>query len=328
MRWGILGLGGMAGLLARDLTLVEGSELVAVASRSLPKAEEFAARHGVPRAVGSYRQLLEDPSVDVVHIATPHSSHRDLALAAIARGKAVLVEKAFTATYAGARAVVEAARARRVFAMEGMWTRFQPTVVAARDLIAGGAIGEPLSVQGDLMARRQFDPADRLFAPELAGGALLDLGCYVVSFAQDILGAATGIDCRARRYPNGVDSAAVINLRHTAGGLSTLSVGFDSYGPGRMGIYGTDGWIEILPRFHHPDALVLHRAGAEPETVRQAPLGLGYAHEIIEVADRLRDGATESPTMPLDDSLEIMRILEECARQAGVTPGEQPVILG
>lgn len=328
VRWGIVGLGAIADLVARDLPLVPNAELAAVASRALPKAQAFAAQHGVPLAFGSYRALLEDPTIDVVHIASPHSSHRDIALAAIAHGKAVLVEKAFTATYAGAVAVVEAARSQRVFAMEAMWTRFQPAIVAARRLIADQAIGEVVGVEGDLMARRTFDPHDRLFAPELAGGALLDLGCYVVTVAQHFLGDAAEVNCYARRYANGVDSAAVINLGHTAGGLSTLSIGFDGYGPGRMAIYGSDGWIDIMPRFHHPATLVLHRPGAEPEPTTATPVGLGYFHELVEVTERVRAGDTESPTMPLADTLEVMRILTECARQAGVAYAEQPVDLG
>ncbi|WP_432559605.1 Gfo/Idh/MocA family protein [Granulicoccus sp. GXG6511] len=323
IRWGIAGLGAMASLLAQDLALVPNAELVAVASRSLPKAEEFAARHGVPRPLGSYRALLEDPAIDAIHIATPHSLHCDLALAAIEHGKAVLVEKAFTATHTGAVTLVEAARRNRVFAMEGMWTRFQPAIVELRKRIRAGAIGTPLTIQADLMARRQFAETDRLFARELAGGALLDLGCYPVSLAQHFLGDVSAIDCQARHYANGADSAATINLRHGNGGLSALSIGFDAHGPGRFAIYGTAGWVEILPRFHHPTTVLLHRPDAEPETISRPPLGLGYSHELIEVSERVLAGDTESATMPLDDTLEVMRVLDECARQIGVHHTEQ-----
>ena len=164
---------------------------MAVASRSQERADAFAARHGIERAHGSYAAILADPDVDVLYVATPHPQHHALALAALRAGKALLVEKSFTATTAGAAEVVDLARATGVFAMEAMWTRFQPAVVAMRELIADGAIGEVRSVQADLGVAREYDPADRLFALELGGGALLDLGVYVVSFAQMLLGTPT-----------------------------------------------------------------------------------------------------------------------------------------
>ena len=327
IRWGIAGLGAVADLIARDLALVPGAELVAVASRSMPQAERFAEQHGIPRPLGSYRALLEDPTVDVIHVATPHSYHRDLALASIEHGKAVLVEKAFTATHVGAVEVIDAARTHQVFVMEGMWTRFQPAVVALRELLTDGAFGRPLTIQADLMARRDYDPENRLMARDLAGGALLDLGSYVVSLAQHLLGDITFLDCQARRYPNGLDSAATINLRHVDGALSTLSIGFDAHGPGRFAVYGTDGWLEILPRFHHPTTLLLHRPGTEPEAIERLPQGLGYSHALIAVNARLPAGALASPTLPLDAPLEVMRVLDECNRQVGINQAEEVVSL-
>lgn len=328
VRWGIVGTGAIAHGVAGDFQFVPGAELVAVASRSKPKAQDFAVQHGVRLAFGSYRELLESPDVDVVYIATPHPYHRDVALAAIANGKAVLVEKAFTATLAGAQQVVDAARAKGVFVMEAMWTRFMPVIAAAREVVAWGRIGDVIGVQGDLYAFREYQPGHRLFAPELGGGAILDLGVYAVSFAQSFLGEVRDIHCRARRYSSGVERAATVSLVHEGDGLSSLTFGFDGFGPGRMVIVGTKGWIEIEPRFHHPSMITVRRNGVLPRIIEAMPSGRGYSHEFAEVTERINEGLTESPTMPLSDTLEVMRVLEECLRQVGITHQEATVDLG
>lgn len=318
VRWGIVGLGAIAHGVAGDFQFVPGAELAAVASRTPSKAEQFAREHGVPKAFGSYREMLESDDVDVVYIATPHPQHRDVALSAIANGKAVLVEKAFAATYDGAKEIVDAARSKGVFAMEAMWTRFLPVVAAAREVVAWGRIGDVVAVQGDLYAYREYQPEHRLFAKDLGGGAILDLGVYVVNFAQAFLGDVKEIDSRARLFPSGVEKAVSFNLVHAGGGLSSLAAGFDGYGPGRMVVIGTKGWIEIEPRFHHPSVITIHRTGVLPRVIEAAPSGRGYSHEFAEASKRIAEGATESPTMPLADTLEVMRVLELCLRQAGI----------
>lgn len=328
IRWGIVGTGALAHGVAGDFQFVPGAELVAVASRTRVKAQEFAAHHDIGLAFGSYRELLESPHVDVVYIATPNPQHRDVALAAIANGKAVLVEKAFTVTLAGAQQVVDAARAKGVFAMEAMWTRFLPVIAAAREVVAWGRIGDVVGIQGDLYAHREYQPEHRLFAPELGGGAILDLGVYPISFAQAFLGEAKEICSRSRLYHSGVERASVVNLVHAGDALSSLTFGFDGHGPGRMVIVGTKGWIEVEPRFHHPSMITVHRNGMLPRIIEAMPTGRGYSHEFAEVTQRLRDGFTESPTMPLNDTLEVMRIAEACLQQAGMTHQEATVDLG
>ena len=189
IQWGIIGPGRIASQVIKDFPYVPGAQALAVASRSLARAQAFANEHGLARAYGSYQEIMNDPDVDAVYISTPHPQHHAIALAAIAAGKAVLVEKTFTATVAGAEQIIAAAHRREVFAMEAMWTRFQPATVAARALVDDGAIGEVRQVQADLGVDRPYDPADRLFDPAQGGGGMLDLGVYVVSFAQYFLGA-------------------------------------------------------------------------------------------------------------------------------------------
>ena len=327
IRWGVVGPGRIAENVVRDFAEVDGARVTAVASRSADRARQFADRHGIERAHGCYADVLADPDVDVLYVATPHPQHHAVALGALRAGKALLVEKAFTATLAGAREVVELSRETGVFTMEAMWTRFQPAVVRLRELVAEGAIGEVRSVQADLGVQRDFDPADRLFARELGGGALLDLGVYVVSFAQMVLGTPDSVTATGSRFETGVDAEASLLLGYADGRSATLMTSLRNALPGQARVYGTAGWIDVLPRFHHPQTIVLHRPGAEPEPITRPQLGTGYAHELIEVTECLRAGRSESAVMPLADTLAVQDVLEQAAGQLGVTFAEDPAVL-
>jgi predicted dehydrogenase len=323
VRWGIAGTGSMAEAFLADLALVPGAEAVAVGSRTVQRAEAFAHRHGVPGAA-TYGDLLT-ADLDVVHLATPHPQHRDLALAALRAGVPVLVEKAFTATLAGAREVVATARELDVFCMEAMWTRLQPAVVRARELVDAGEIGELLMVQADLGAHRDYDPASRLFAPALGGGSILDLGVYVVSIAQHFLGTPDRVVATGTTYPNGTDASAVISMAYDDGRAASLTCSLASETPGRAVIAGTAGSIEIEPRFHHPTAITVRRNARSAERVELPATGRGYTHEIVHVGECLAAGLSESPVVPLDDTLGVQWVLEESLAQLGITPVEGAV---
>jgi predicted dehydrogenase len=327
IRWGVVGPGRIAEKVVEDFAVVDGARPVAVASRSLDRARAFADRHGLERAHGSYADILADPDVDVLYVATPHPQHHALALAALRAGKALLVEKAFTATTAGAAEVVDMARETGVFVMEAMWTRFLPAVVALRDLVADGAIGEVRSVQADLGVAKEYDPADRLFDLALGGGALLDLGVYVVSFAQMLLGTPERVVAAGSLFPSGADAEASLLLDYGDGRAATLTTSLRNALPGQARVFGTTGWIDVLPRFHHPETIVLHRVGADPETITRSPLGAGYAHELIEVTECVRAGRAESSVMPLADTLAVQTLLGEAADQLGVRHAEDAAVL-
>jgi predicted dehydrogenase len=327
IRWGVIGPGRIAEKLVEDFPVVDGARAVAVASRSLDRARAFADRHGLDRAYGSYAEILADPDVDVLYLATPHPQHHALAVGALRAGKALLVEKAFTATTVGATEVIALARETGVFVMEAMWTRFQPAVVALRGLVADGAIGEVRSVQADLGVAREYDTADRLFDLALGGGALLDLGVYVVSFAQMLLGTPERLVAAGSLFPSGADAEATLLLDYGDGRSATLTTSLRNALPGQARVFGTTGWIDVLPRFHHPDTIVLHRAGAEPETITRTPIGAGYAHELIEVTECVRAGRTESAVMPLADTLAVQTLLGDAADQLGVRHAEDPTAL-
>lgn len=318
VRWGIVGPGRIAAKVVPDFTYVPNAVCVAAGSRSLSRAQAFVDEFGLEQAYGSYGELIAAPDIDALYIATPHPQHHKIAVAALRAGKAVLVEKTFTATVAGAEDIVATARATGVFAMEAMWTRFQPAIIAARALIEDGAIGEVRQVQADLGVDRPYDETDRLFDPAQGGGALLDLGVYVVSIAQYFLGAPDRLDVTGSLAPTGVDWEVGLLLGYSDGRAAALLGSLRHHTPGAARIFGTEGWIEIPPRFHHPSQIVLHRKGADPEQIVRPPQGVGYSHELAEVTQCLRAGRTESAVMPLADTLAVQRILNEASERLGV----------
>lgn len=327
VKWGIIGPGRIADKVAPDFAHVKGAELVAVASRSAERAGAFAARHGIGTVHTSYREILDDPGVDVVYVATPHPQHRAIALAALKSGTAVMVEKAFTVSSVATREIAATARRTGVFAMEAMWTRFFPAVRRLRELVAEGAIGEVRSVQADLGVRNRSEADDRFFSPELGGGALFDLGVYPISFAQMVLGSPSVIAAAGELTPSGVDVESSILLGWPDGRSAALQISLRSAMPGSARVIGSEGWIEVPPRFHHPDRIVLHRFGAEPEEIVLPATGAGFVHEIDEVTRRIAAGETESPVMPLADTVAVQDVLAAVADRLGMIPEEGPATL-
>ena len=334
VRWGVAGPGPVADKVMRDLTHVPNAVLTAVGSRSAERAAAFAAAHAtsadhgqVPTAHGSYRALLGDPDLDVVYLATPHPQHRALALAALAAGKAILVEKSFTVTPAATREIVAAAGAAGRFAMEAMWTRFCPAVVRLRELVADGAIGEVCTVTADLGLRHPVDPATRSWHPERGDGLLFHLGVYPVSFAQMLLGAPEAVVAHGVVHESGVDVEESVLLRYPGGRSALLFASLRSPAPGEARVLGTAGWIQVPPRFHYPSRIVLHRVGHDPEVIDAPLTGAGYTHELAEVTERVAGGQTESEIMPLADTVAVQDVLGEIAGQLGIRVIEGPAEL-
>ena len=265
--------------------------------------------------------------LDVLYIATPHPQHHDLALAAIRNGTPVLVEKSFTATLDGAREVVAAARGARVFCMEAMWTRLQPAVLEARGSWRPARSARSPRVQADFGAHRAYDPTHRLFAPELGGGAILDLGVYLISIAQHFLGTPTGVTAAGTLYPNGTDASVSCTCRTTTG------AGPASPPPcRRRPLPGRGGRAPAAPSRSRRRSTTRRDSwygaqGAEAESSTSPALGRGYAHEIDEVNRCLAAGLTECPLMPLQDTLGVQWVMEETLAQLGVATTEGVVDL-
>lgn len=316
IRWGIAGPGRIAATMAAEFANVPGAELVAVGSRSGERARAFADRFDIPQAHGSYDDFFA-ADLDAVYLATPHAQHTELALAAIAAGKAVLVEKSFTTSVADTLAIVHAATASRVFVMEAMWTRFLPAMVELRRMVAAGDLGEVRTIQGDLIAPRDFDPDDRLFNPALGGGAVFDLGVYVLSFVQQYLGVPDRVHATGGLLPNGIEGEAGILLGWDDGRFASEAISFRVAGPGRQLVAGTEGWVDVKPRFHRAETLVWHPRGGDPQELHFPKRGAGYGHEVEHVNECLAAGLLESPVMPLADTVAVQRLMAEVLRQLG-----------
>ena len=315
IRWGIIGTGGIASTFAADLELTHSGTAVAVGSRREGSADEFGDRFGIPNRHVGYEALVADPEVDAVYVATPHPLHHEDALLALRAGKHVLVEKPFTMNAAEAEALVAEARERGLFLMEAMWTRFLPHIAAIRRLLAEGTPGEIVTVTADHGQWFAEDPAFRLFAPELGGGALLDLGIYPVSFASFVLGEPSRVAALADPSFTGVDAQTSILLGYESGAHAVLTCTLRAKSPTRAAIVGTEGRIEIEGDFYAPGAFTLTPRGGEAQRV-EIPYEGGLRYEADEVARCLEEGLPESPLMPLDETVAIMRTMDAVSRSA------------
>lgn len=317
IRWGILGAGRIATSFCDDLALLDDHDVVAAGSRSPGGADEFAARFDA-RPHGSWQALVEDPDVDVVYVATPHSAHHAAALTALRAGKPVLVEKPFTMDAAQARELVAAAEASGVFLMEAMWTRFLPAVVALREVVAEGRLGDLVAVHADFGVALPDDPEDRWFSPALGGGALLDLGVYPVSFASMLLGTPAHVLAASDTTSTGVDSQTSAILRDGHGRHALVSTTMLANSETRATVVGRDARIEVDRPFFRTLGFTLVYADDTPERVERPFEGNGMRFEAMEVARCLREGLRESPVMPLAETVTIMETLDEIRRQIGL----------
>jgi len=324
IRWGILGTGGIAAKFAEGLSVLPDAALLAVGSRTAGGADRFGRAFGVPRRYASYEELAADPEIDVVYISTPHPFHRENTLLCLAAGKAVLCEKPFTLNAVHTQELIDTARAKGLFLMEAMWTRFIPTIVKLRELLAAGVIGDVLMLNADFGFNQPFDPTHRAFDPALGGGALLDVGIYPVSLASMVFGMQPAqLTSLANLGKTGTDDQSAYLFRYPSGALAALHSAVALETPQEAVVMGTKGRIRVHYPFFMSEALTISRPGHADETLRFPLTGNGYNYEAAHVGDCLRAGKRESTVMPLDESLEIMKTLDALRAQWGlVYPGE------
>jgi predicted dehydrogenase len=329
--WGILATGKIARTFAADLALVADARLVAAGSRALESAERFTATHG-GRAHGSYEDLVADPEVEVVYVASPHALHLEHVRLALAAGKHVLCEKPLTVTVEDAEEMVALARHHDRFLMEAMWTACHPVVRAVVDGVRAGRFGRPRHLHAELGFRVDAAPDDRLLDPALGASALLDMGIYPLTLAHLLLGEAVELRATADVDERGVDLDLVVAGRYPGGALATLGCSMTSWST-RAASLATDRGRIDLADFHHPTAATFTpydagRAGGPGEPVDliegvEPVIGKGYAHEIVEVGRCLREGLRESPLVPHAQTLLLMRQMAALRAQVRVTgPGE------
>jgi predicted dehydrogenase len=310
LRWGIISTGGIARTFVNDLQYTESGVAVAVGSRTMEAANTFADRFNIAHRYGSYEELVSDPDVDAVYVGTPHPMHLANAKLALEHGKPVLVEKAFTMTAKEAIELIEVARAKNLFLMEAMWTRCLPHVAAVNELIAAGEIGDVVAVEADHGQHFDYDPASRWFSPELGGGALLDLGVYPVSFASMLLGTPSRMVTMIDLAPTGVDRQVSMIFGYDNGAQAYLNTTTDAKTPTTATISGTKARIEIDGDFYAPSAFSVITQAGEARRFEFATQGRGLHFEASEVARCIRNGLLESPLMPLDETVSIMKTME------------------
>ncbi|MEP9363577.1 Gfo/Idh/MocA family oxidoreductase [Nocardioides sp. CN2-186] len=328
--WGILATGKIAQTFARDLALVPGARLAAVGSRRLESAEAFGAEHGAAAAYGSYEELVADPAVDVVYIATPHAFHLDNARLCFEAGKHVLCEKPVTLDIGDAEEMVRLAGEHDRFLMEAMWTACHPVIRELRARLASGEFGTPHHLHAELGFRVDAPPTDRMLDPTLGASALLDMGIYPLTFAHLMLGEAERLTGTADLSDRGIDLDVAMTGRYPGGALATMTASMTSFSSRQAAIATDQGRID-LDNFHHPSKAVFTPYGegrgawtVEPgqpvEVLGEEPvIGQGYGNEIAEVGRCLREGLRESPLVPHAQTLTLMRQMDDVRRQVGVT---------
>lgn len=325
IRWGIAGTGGIAAAFAEDLKLLPDAEIVAVGSRQRASADAFADRFGIAHRHVGYAELAADPEVDAVYVAVPHTGHCEAALAAVEGAKAVLVEKPFALNAAETERMIAAARQAGTFMMEAMWVRFLPHLTLVRELLAEGRIGTVRGVVADRGELLSTEPRHRIRNPELGGGALLDLGIYPVSFASMVTGGRLPerVEAVGRMTDTGVDAHASMLLVYPGGAHGVISTSLDARSANTAAVNGTEGRILVPQPWGRTSAVELITNDGVVRSTTLPQEGHGLRHQAAEVGRRLRAGETESPVVPLDETLAVMRTLDLVRERIGLKyPGE------
>jgi len=342
MRWVVLSTGGIANDFTLALKRTPNAVLQACASRSQATADEYAAKHGFVAAYASYEALAADPSVEVIYIATPHNMHCELVLMCLDAGKHVLSEKPMVVNSAQAERCIAKAREKKLFLMEGMWTRFFPTTRAVRKLVKDGAIGKVVSVTASLGFKSEPDFNPRLFRPELAGGALFDVGIYPALWISMVLGIPDKVTAHATMHESGVDAQTFVTFEYKSGAMAQMQCGFTASLPNEVSIVGETGYIKVSRPVQAPEAYtIVTRQGEEPDPMLMrgqvstvaTPLdpphsGLapgynfvgsqGFVYEATAVQEAIGKGLLEHPEMPLSETLAIAKMFDDVRRQIGL----------
>ena len=311
IRWGLIGLGSISRKFATGLSYLNDAEVYAVASRSQEKADAFGAEFAASKCYGSYEALANDPAVDVVYIGTPHTYHLPHTLLCLNAGKHVLCEKPFAVNRAQAQTMVDCARANKRFLMDAFWTRFFPGMIKLRQLLADKVIGDVMLLQADFGFRlNQIMPEHRLFNPELAGGALLDVGVYCLQLASMVYGKQPSeILSLVTLGTTDVDELSATIFKYSDYELATIATSIRLSTPQEARVMGSKGTIS-LPNWWHPSEMTIALAGQAPDSLAFENEGNGFNYEAAAVGNCIRAGLLECDVMPLDETLAIMKTMD------------------
>ncbi len=319
IRWGILGAGRIARKFAASLRELPDARLAAVGSRNRDRAQALASEFSAPHAHASYGALVEDSEVDVVYVATRHPAHLAAMRLCLEAGKPALCEKPFTVNAREAAAAIQLARQRKVFLMEAMWTRFFPAMIRLRANLAAGCIGQPRLLQGDFGFLNDWNPEGRHLDLSLGGGALLDVGVYLVSLSSMFFGPPVLVASSAFLGATGVDETCAMVFQHGRGEISSLAAAIRTDTRKEATLYGTEGRIDIPVPFWKPAAFTVVPLKGQPERVDLPYPNFGYQFEAAHVMECLRQGELESEVMPLAETLSIMETLDRVRAPWGLT---------
>lgn len=317
LRVGIIATGWIAEKAAYTIQRLEGVTCQAVASRTLAKAEAFAQQWGIPKAYGSYSELIAADDIDLVYVGTPHSHHFDVTMEAIRMGKPCLVEKAFMANHEQSLQAVNAARQQKVFLAEAIWTRYQPIVKTIRDIIQSGRLGELRLLTASLGYSMGNKP--RIMQADLCGGALLDLGVYGINFVRMFCDAEIEhVESQCMKSDTGMDLTNTISWRMAGGIMANIQSSACCVNDNQGTICGTEGYL-IVDNINNPQTVKVYaRDRVFIEEIKVPQQITGYEYQFLACKEAIANGWTESPYMPLDETLYVMQLMDDLRHTWGV----------
>lgn len=317
--WAVLGCGKIARKFSADLKLLPDARLYAAASRDLQKAQEFAEEMGFVKAYGSYEEMVADPAVDAVYVATPHSLHHEHALLCLTHKKAVLCEKAFAINKNEVEEMIACAKENNTFLMEAFWTMFQPSFNKAMEIIRTGELGKLRIVRSDFAFKAPFDENRRLYNVKLGGGSLLDIGIYPVFAAITSLGKPENIKTFVDFASTGSEESISMIFKYKDGKMASLTSSFAGFSPTQTEYWFEKGYMVLNPKWHAPTNITIWKDGGETQTwPSEHKEGFGYQYEAAHVMDCLDAGKIESDKMPWQLSLDLMETLDRIRIDAGI----------
>lgn len=317
LKVGIMGTGRIASVLAETMVQMPEICLYGAASRNLEKAEDFAARFSIKKAYGSYEELAADSEVQLIYIATPHSEHSRNARLCLEHGKHVLCEKSFAANYSQAKEMIDLAQEKNLMITEAMWVRYMPMADTLKEVLASGIIGEPMTLTANLAYL--VSDKHRIVAPELAGGALLDVGVYTLNFASLVFGdEITDITSSVIKTETGVDAQNSITLLYPGGKMAVLNSSIQVLSDRQGIIYGTKGFL-VVENINNFESICVYNTDRKLVGSYQRPEQItGYEYQVLASKDAIEQGWTECPQMPHQTTLHVMKVMDELRRQWGI----------
>lgn len=314
-RWAMIGTGGMASVIGRDFQLTENVTLTTIASRTLEKGQAFADRWQVPKVVVNLEELWASSEIDVVYVATPHSEHFPMAKMAIEAGKHVVVEKPLAMTSSEGRELALLAQNAGVFLMEAMWTRFNPAIRLAVELVRAGKIGEVRTVQASVGFAFPYEPEDRMWNPALGAGSVLDQGVYTLTLADLFLGNPESTVARGHILDSGVDTESAALLGYSSGASALLSTSITAFLPMEATVSGTNGQIALDPISWSPPGFTLKRADFSQQRFEIPTEGSGYVPMLRAASQTVLDGRLEHELNPLSGTIAVLDIVDSMLLQ-------------